>query len=90
MQEIMNALRNIPAGDDLTVVIEGDVVRVMNDATGEVVNDREARLVRRNGKLEIHVYQTGKILTILPIKTYSAFDTAQSILDLILENDDEI
>ena len=86
----MKALQDLPAGDDRSVVVENDAIRIVEDATGTVVNDREARIVRRNGKLEIQVFQNDKLLSISAIKTYGAYDTAQSILNMLMETDDAV
>lgn len=90
MQEIIKALQEIPAGDDRSVVVENDAIQVVDDVTGAVVNNREARIVRRNGRLEIQVFQDGKLLSISAIKTYGAYDTAQSILNMLMEPDDAV
>ena len=86
----MKALQDLPVGDDRSVVVGNDAIRVVEDATGTVVNDREARIVRRNGKLEIQVFQNDKLLSISAIKTYGAYDTAQSILNMLMETDDAV
>jgi len=90
VQEIIKALQEIPAGDDRSVVVENDAIQVVDDVTGAVVNNREARIVRRNGRLEIQVFQDGKLLSISAIKTYGAYDTAQSILNMLMEPDDAV
>lgn len=81
----MKALRDLPAGDDVSVVVDDDMIRVVRDDTGAIVNNREARIARRNGKLEIQVYENGTITRIEAIKTYGAYDTAQSILNMLME-----